>query len=160
GLARISDPPGGDRREARELVASEATVGQDVDDAPTAGGQRVADETTVAPSPVPLGAHERRPPLRAEGLQQDEPARELIRLHVVRIASKGGDAPGVVRGVAAGLAATAELLAEPLVGDPGAGELRRQRLRGEMRIAARAGEAPHVGHGLDPGPANELSESF
>jgi 5'-nucleotidase len=29
-----------------------------------------------------------------------------------------------------------------------------------MRIAARAGEAPHVGDGLDPGPANELSESL
>jgi hypothetical protein len=136
-------------------------VGPDVDDAPAAAAESVGDQAPVAPSPIPLRAHDRGGLAARKLLEPLEAGGELVGLHVLGVAAERVVAPHR-RGPSGGPArppASAELLAERLVVDSGGGERVAKRAGIELRMAPRARKPPDVAQDLDAMTAEEGDET-
>src|SRR3954451_2163866 len=140
------------------LVLLRYAVGADMDYLPAARHEAVADQPAVASAPLALRAHDGRGPLAGKALEALEAGGELGRLHVLRVATEGGVAPGTRATARARLAPPAELVAEWLVGDPRGPERLAQGIHVELRVPPRTGVAPHVANDLHVVPAKETDE--
>ena len=154
---RVGEPAVLHLRELRQLVRGGLARVDDVADLVTADEQRVGQQPAVAAPPRRLGAHHRDVSLARPGLQPLQPARELLRGHVVGVALERGDLPAAV-GRARHARAPAAELDVVLVGDALRRERRAQRLGVEVREPLGAREAADVGDGIDPVGAQERDE--
>src|SRR5207248_7032621 len=89
--------------------------------------------------------------------QGAEMAGELVGGHVVGVAAKARVAPGSVGRVGARTTKAPEP-GEVAIGDSGFGQVTRERVSDEVGMAARAGEASHVGDTLDAVSAQQRHE--
>ena len=135
-------------------------VGAEVDHSPPTPGEDVGDQAAVTAAPIGLGAHERRPPLRGEPLEPFEPGGELVASRVLGVGGEGRVSPLGLRRPAPGAPPAAELLAEPLVGDPGRRERVGERVGAELGAPSRARIATDVGERLDPMGGEQAQEAL
>jgi len=146
-----------------ELVPPRLIPIDDMDDLHPTGDEVVRDDPPVAPPPVPLGAHARRPagPREADKLLQA--SSEILGEGVVGVVPEALAPPGPVgRRLPEALPPVApEALPQPDVSDAFLCQGLRQALAVEVGAPLGGGPAPHIDQRLDaslPEERQELSE--
>src|SRR5437899_9927293 len=141
----------------RQLVAAGLAAYAEMEHAPAADQQRVADQAPVTAPPLRLGAHQAGAALASARLQMVQCAAEAVAAHVVGITAKGAMLPAGVGRVGP---RTAEA-AEPWlvhVGDPASGQGGRQRPGRKVWMTPRARNAADVDECSHVSRAQELRE--
>ncbi len=96
GCLRIDESISVDDRKLRQPMFVCLDRRNDMPDIPAVRNQRIGDQRAMAAPRDSLGAHDRRPPVRAIGHQLFKGFLEFVCLHIVGIASKAGVPPSVV----------------------------------------------------------------
>jgi len=96
GCLRIDESISVDDRKRRQPMFVCLDRRKDMPDIPAVRNQRIGDQRAMAAPRDSLGAHDRRPPVRAIGHQPFKGFVEFVCLHIVGIPAKTGIAPSVV----------------------------------------------------------------
>jgi len=156
---RVSDEISPNPPKGNESVNLDALAADNMRCADPAHSERIGNERTVASPGHRFRAHDRGLFLLRQFDQSLQALLEFRRLHIIGEPAKGSVTPAHIRRISPRVPQASQP-AEMHIADPGAAQLRGERLAIELRVVPRFGNAAHVHDAFDSVRTQQFEELF